>query len=130
MRNVDELRQLAEGLPSVPEDKFDLNVWGTGKLNINSRKFDCGFAGCAIGWMPKLVPSTKLRFVDPFHIPHFNVGRTQFWDYDAIAEYFGITKYEAKYLFHPDSYDEEDNNPVAVSDRIRTFLTSKGESPK
>jgi hypothetical protein len=123
MKNANELEQLAEGLLLVPAEKFNLGYWGQGQLDRRSKtKFNCDFAGCAMGWMGKLVPHTKLKFGDGY-CPFLTVEDERVSGYEAIARYFDISVNEANYLFNPLCYKREDiRNPVAVANRIKELL--------
>jgi hypothetical protein len=123
MKNANELEQLAEGLLLVPAEKFNLGYWGQGQLDRRSKtKFDCDFAGCAMGWMKKLVPRTKLKFDDGY-CPFLTEEGWKFTGFNAIARYFDISVNEADYLFNSACYKPEDiRNPVAVANRIKELL--------
>lgn len=41
------LLRLAEFLPTVKEEKFNISLWTNQK---KAPKIDCGFVGCAMGW--------------------------------------------------------------------------------
>lgn len=61
MERVEELRKLAEGLIALKPTKdkqFCMSLW---HVAIENREGEvCGFAACAIGWLPVLVPESKL----------------------------------------------------------------------
>jgi hypothetical protein len=113
-----ELTMLAEKLPLVPAEKFDMSFWGDGRLDLDTPEFTCGFAGCAIGWAPKLIPNCGIERWD--HGVRFG-GESGF---RAVALYFGIDEDQADYLFARYSYSEEtvDLTPLVVANRIMRFL--------
>jgi hypothetical protein len=118
-RQIRELRQLAEGLPNVPTGKFKMNTWGQGMLRPDREGFDCPFAGCAIGWMPKLVPGSKLRFE--------KYGRFQHPTYKGAINFRAIGLRRAAWFFNPNSYNNCPITPDEVSRRILDFLATKQE---
>jgi hypothetical protein len=123
VRHRRELKQLALGLLTVPPEKFDMNYWGKGTLNTRNKEFDCGFAGCAIGWMKKLVPRTKLQFDKLSYCPFLFVESREIRGFHAIAAYFEIDTIDARYLFGYESYKPaEICNPVVVANRILEYL--------
>jgi hypothetical protein len=107
-----ELRQLAEGLLSVPRERFTIHHW-----RLEQAEGECGFAGCAIGWASVLIPGCELQFTTFIRLPEFK-GKVGFW---AVADYFGIGIQEAIYLFHPENYSSH-VTPEIVSNRILEFL--------
>jgi hypothetical protein len=127
VKQFGELKLLAEKLPLVPEEKFRMGTWGRGFLQIDKPGFDCVFAGCAIGWAPKLIPDCGLGTVmvcsDSVirHVPTFN-GHKSYW---AISAYFGISFDEACYLFDPYEYYSSKPTTEEVSGRILELLLEK-----
>src|SRR5262249_5113845 len=116
-----ELRTLAEGLLFVPEEKFTLGLWGEGTLRPDEIGFECDYAGCAVGWAPKLIPGCglTLKELKPFGVQPVYNGKTGF---DAVEEYFGLTYGEACFLFNCTHYDSDQIGPNDVSARILAFL--------
>ena len=123
-----ELKTLAENLHLVPAEKFTMLKWGQGQLLPGLDDFGCNYAGCAVGWAPKLIPGCELKLrLDPRAsalIPYYD-------DFDgmtAVQAYFGLRFVEAEYLFHPEEYPsdartEDDDVPKeVVSARILQFL--------
>lgn len=128
MRHADQLKKLAEGLGKIPPQKFNMSSWGSGVLRPDDEGFECNFAGCAIGWMPKLVPENTLVQTDKF-------GRVKFTRpilglegrYKVIAHYFDISISEAKYLFDPYTYPTNvDTEASEVEARILEVLKNQG----
>jgi hypothetical protein len=122
MQHADEMRLLAEGLPEVPAQHFQMCLWTKGKLSINTP--ECGSAGCAMGWFPILVPQNQLMKAKDRYPNYMNTTT-----YHAIALYFEIDHNEAVRLFSHESYLKQGGmpTPVEVSNRILFFLQSKGE---
>lgn len=113
-----QLTELADGLAKVPPHKFDMKKWGKGHLDTATSDFDCQFAGCAIGWAPKLVKGWKLGFHPRYiNMPYYD-DQT---DYDAVALYLGISQGRAVHLFSPTAYNGE-VTPARVATRIHGFL--------
>lgn len=122
--NAEQRRQLAElaaGLPRVPPEKFKMNSWGQGYLDTSTETFNCGFAGCAIGWGPKLVKGWSLGLFKYSHyldtIPYHN----HMFEMEAVSRYFDIPLDDARHLFGGNSYPPE-VSPVEVADRIAVYL--------
>jgi len=117
---VRELLLLAEGLKEiqkaiddgvVDEDVFNMDdwrMWDGPELDVNKKGFDCGFAGCAIGWAPKFIPNFPFLTSD--------VGSLSI-SFADIATYFGIKYEESHELFGSDSYRDK-HSPDLVSQRI------------
>src|SRR5262245_15248953 len=90
-----ELRTLAENLHRVPDKKFMMTTWGQGILDTTTEEFTCKYAGCAIGWAPKLIPGCGLELrpsaVDGgLIVPHFEASS----HFHAVSAYFGLTSDE------------------------------------
>jgi hypothetical protein len=119
-KQFNELKMLAEKLPLVPEERFNMSQWATG-----DQETDCGFAGCAIGWAPKLIPNCGLRFgpdvLCPFCMSPYYQDET---GYNAVATYFGINYVQSLDLFYPHSY-AFGATPKDVSKRILQFLAGE-----
>ncbi len=121
MQNKDIFIELMTKLPTISE-KFDMESWrinwGKGG-NAELVDATCGFAGCAIGWMPALVPAAKERgFYFFYRESSYQIVPTykEFEYFRAVAEFFQITDHEAMWLFdaesykHPDYDTEEDDD--------------------
>ena len=98
-----------------------MSIWGRGTLKPDEPGFTCDYAGCAIGWLPKLVPNCglKLEEVSDHLQPEYDgeIG------YDAVADYFGLRFREVLFLFSLDDYEDFDLvTPQEVSARILAFL--------
>lgn len=127
-RQRQELRTLALGLPKIPQSKFDMDFWGKGKLDTEKPGFRCQYAGCAIGWAPKIIPNCGLEMVFAYStstrpyglVPRYNGSL----GIDAVMKYFGLSFEEAIYLFDrtPTKYDESPITTIQVSERILDFL--------
>lgn len=49
--------------------------------------------------------------------------------WEAVCQFFGLESAQATYLFSSDSYpDRDENNPIAVADRIEQYLKLRSES--
>lgn len=124
------LKTLALGLRQVPPHKFNMGRWGVGELDTESPKFDCNFAGCAIGWAPKLIPNCQLC-LEPNAWGVILPCYGYLTGFGAVADYFGIFNEEAFHLFDSDEYNE-DVTPAHVADRILAFLNrfaTEGSKP-
>jgi len=111
-------------------DVFYMMAWrrcGSKELNPATEGFNCGFAGCAIGWAGKFIPD--------FPFTHVKNGCGGFQlsldgelpltdDYYELGYYFGITDKEARQLFDPFTYECPNNiGPIDVVIEINKLLT-------
>jgi len=120
--NCERLLRLAECLEyEVPEERFDIGIWGHGE--------GCGFAGCAIGFGIELIPEFKqagfilvegqthlAKYLEPSYQGKSGLR--------AVASFFDIAQSEAYKLFT--NYDDIDNvvyiSPKGVAQRIKEFV--------
>lgn len=103
------LRRLAEHLlrGRLGHKKFRFDIYHENDSTLDRKKF-CGSLGCAIGELPVVWPKL-FTFSDAPHLSsHYVLGKTlvddcghPFGDVYAAEEFFGVTKYEANYLFIP-----------------------------
>ena len=119
-KQYEELKMLAEKLPTVPDDRFDMGWWGFAD--------GCWFAGCAIGWLPTLVPGCGLRLQKCDHDGRFRPVFGFKANFEAVADYFGISRDDAEYIFYADELSDDDNHievtQEMVSKRIFRFLAT------
>lgn len=120
---VNKLVQIAKLLDSVPVKEFNLGIWGKEGDVCATEENECGFAGCAIGWVAhsKMFEGFTLKEVD-----HFLLGSSLQPAYgrlrgtDAVGALLGLTGKQVVHLFMPDSYpSEERTRPSTVAKRIR-----------
>lgn len=129
----DLLKRLAKGLLKVPKEKFQMEMWGKGTLNVKSRGFKCEYAGCAIGWAPKILKDDcPIKMVPHMFDPDLLMPVAKSakvkkhsgflgCQYRRVALAFGLTVDETEYLFNPDAYSGR-VSPKEVSNRILHFL--------
>lgn len=102
---ADRLIKLADFLETVNDKHFDLDY-----IVINSedlcevkkdvtKQYDCGFAACAIGWMPAVFPR-DCKWQDSTVL-----GRSGSEDFVFAAEFFEINEHQASFLFDPYYYN-------------------------
>ncbi len=143
IRRLKQLYKLGEKLPSVKEQAFKMDTWGIKpgakkvKHGPDNPKMDCGFAACALGWCPVLVPESRRSGLKAHAIRR--ADRTAFvimykerTGEHAAADYFGIDLEESKELFtpwysHQYCHLGEGFNPSAavVGERIRIMAAAK-----
>lgn len=94
-------------------EPFDLGYWYMPRET-------CGYARCAVGDYC-LKAGSELMLSLPHSAPLLPNG---LWSWDAVCEHFGLTEYEAYYLFDVDSHHE---NPTRaeVADRIEAFVETR-----
>lgn len=145
MKNVEELVALCKGLPSIPDEHFDMRVWR--RLEPDQKLGDCGTAACAIGWLPLIYPNTGLGFARsdfrseqcywpcPVGVVYQSVASKN--PYQIVADYFDITLGDAEHLFDSTEYrleydheDEDEDIPpvtaIEVAERLKEYLKGKG----
>lgn len=148
-------RWQAQGL--IREEAFDLTVWcyqesDAGLVTHSQFKKltlddidECGFAGCAVGWLPYIMPDDFIwAQSDPALPDSLDVLRrggttTRSFMHDEIAEWFGVTVQEARSIVYDSYYnfgyvDDGDGmwvkkgvRPEQVADRIDEILTQYNE---
>lgn len=65
VERLSQLKELGQKLPSVPDHAFNMDVFISGKFKKpkSLTKINCGFAACAIGWMPTLVKRCEIKMI-------------------------------------------------------------------
>jgi len=142
--------------------KTSFNAKGTGgKLSIETdfemdhfaqvgfKEKKCGTSACALGWATTVFPK-HLRIVEvtdddyDSEVDDLNLCstvrvqniKTKAMDFDAGEEFFGLTVYQAEYLFEPNWYDEGDRDdnddilPTTVAKRIDILLETPDFDPQ
>ena len=145
------LLKLAAFLRTVPRKHFNLDVIANnsndiddGKTNCQiikrmkeigktNKKYDCGAAACAIGWMPAAFPrqckwsSNKDTWYSEINVVLRSSNKK---DFAAAKEFFDICEKQADYLFQPDFYPNSRYNsisPKTVAKRIEKFVKTNGQ---
>lgn len=101
---TDRLALLAYYLPSIPKDQFSLVSW----------------QHCAIGWATKIPEFVVEGFkmtekIMPAYKKQSN--------WTAVEKFFGLTKFEAEYLFSMFKYNHPYiTAPIFVAQRINKFI--------
>jgi hypothetical protein len=88
------------------------------RLNTAKKKKECGFAACAVGWLPSFFPkqfSTNNLF-----------GTKSGVD---LTDFFGITGYEFDQIAYPANYEMHESKitPKDVAKRIKEVIEGKRE---
>ncbi len=133
--HFDNLLAVASTLDKVPKTSFDFTTIFGRSEKRPSDSFDCGTAGCAIGWTPLALPHIAKWYQ---HTRNSNwevfINGTNVKGAASIAGCgaFGLSINEAKGLFYPtyqDFIDEPclgvDASPSEVADLIRRFVARK-----
>lgn len=130
----EKLLILAEFLPSVSEDHFDMDVFYSYKnLGLSDFKSlpdlgSCGTVGCAAGWAAT-IPSFQEQGLTMslnknivFKTPE---GDFLLHGFDAVKAFFGISEELALFLFTPEAYvdDDDDDNETVTKDMVIERLT-------
>jgi hypothetical protein len=113
-----------ESIP--PQTPFNLMHWQTRRgLKFNG-SFDCGFAGCAIGWMAhaKIFPRFEITGTGT---PQYENKEGTLWGWDAVTELFDIQKPDAKWLFGIEAYEPANRSPAMVAERMRVLANTEDE---
>jgi hypothetical protein len=137
VQRLKALLKLGQRLQEIPQEHFNMNEW----VDDDAQ---CGFAACALGWAPILVPESKLKIRRDGHIldviypnkaepdyPHENLS--------AAEAAFGLTGEEADKLFMPDEYGHDVEYRKIPSSRVSARIIAmankkltalRGKGPK
>jgi hypothetical protein len=133
---TDLLLKLADFLERIPPDRFYMEEWETDSAERNfDGTFDCGFAGCALGWAAHANLIYGLHMEDSsvhFH-KWSDVWPEEFSIYEGFAaamEAFEIDSTLARHLFDPRQYPQSYSKggksirikPSDVAERIRIVV--------
>lgn len=124
----ERLRNWAERLEALKPTKtaqFDMNDWFYTLFEENyttteSEPKSCGFAACAVGWLPYMFPKAfgsiaKERWPVP--------------ESEQVMTYFGLSAREFAEIAYPDTYSSYPKiTPKHVAQKIRGIL--KGQIPE
>lgn len=115
--NTERLIELHRMLSEVPEEYFDMGIFGTRDF----QNLECGSAACALGWAAVHPPFVEqgLRYID--EVPVYG----DFRNYYAGGVFFGLTRQQCMDLFNPSRYDVEDEETIKPTDvmaRIRDLI--------
>jgi hypothetical protein len=116
----DRLERVAAYLARKMESSsFDMGFWSSREQRI--RQGQCGFAGCAMGWVAhrKMFRGFKLGMVGGIGPIPLYYGAE---NYQAVAKLFGITGDDAHALF---GVYGDDPTPKGVAKHIRAFIRRK-----
>lgn len=123
--NKKRLLKLADFLENeVPTEQFDMHNWWEEDWWEEEGEEVCRTAGCALGWATK-IPSFKraglhLDKYGDYFVPKF--GEQE--DFDAGADFFGLTEGQAMHLFESSTYASYRPRPKTVAKRIRKLVES------
>jgi len=120
--NYERLEKTAALLDKIPPQAFDMDVWqSTPVADPFDGTFECGFAGCAVGWVihAGLIPG--LTFSEN-GVPRYRAPAGVAYDgWEAIEHAYGIGHGQAHDLFSNDGYHGR-VHPGDVADRITTLV--------
>lgn len=114
---ADHLEKIAARPPKRRE--FSLVGWFSRRYKREKNKdIVCGYCCCAIGEATFIPAFKKLGLYMDGSSPAFK----EYWQWDAVKAFFGLTYDEANYLFSYMSYAAAaKTTPAQVSTRIRDF---------
>lgn len=136
--NLREFVTTKDGCSSLPANQ---------KVNLNKPKLDpkneCGYAACAIGWMPAIFPKS-FKWFKIFYTANDLLVRRTYIDnnhYDGCDTwtdaklFLGLSgepcrRNQLTYLFSDSSYHPSRRGPKSVAARIRQFVNKDGFVPK
>lgn len=124
--NIQGLKAIEKLLLKVPPEVFSIREWVTEETEEDfNGKFDCGFAGCAIGWAAhaKVVKGLTLKnSCEPLYIDKHG----DYYSHNvAVKLALGLNNSQLYYLFMPSAYEDEPF-PIDVAERIHKFIESNG----
>jgi hypothetical protein len=105
------LSRLAKFLTMAPPENFDMERWRSDAIGhaCTIPEFqDAGLHLFLTPYLPNLVP---------------RYGRVCGWD--AVSQFFSLSRDEAYQLFAAPYYEENQRTPLGVSARIHTFVASQ-----
>lgn len=119
--NIERLQHLIQILENVPAEKFDLSKW------------KCGTTACAIGWACS-DPSFNEQGLRMTHFSHLGehtlycpilrFGNRKEEGWDAVTQFFDITREQADYLFANWTYQPSQGTTENVILRIKGLLNA------
>lgn len=111
------LLRASEVLESIPskEGHFRMESWGA--------DLECGFTGCAVGWLAHLgtFPGLKLCSLPP---GRYFLEYKSLRGFRAVGALFGVSSSEAKLLFDSYSYPAK-VTPKQVAKTLREFVEDR-----
>ena len=120
--NKIRLAKLADFLETVPEDKFNMDVWAY--LGNKTSLGDCGTAGCALGWATKIFPELTINF--SFSNPYPDLYFEGFRNYSALELFFDLDFELSRDLFSALRYPDPANiSPQEVANKIRQAVEAQ-----
>ena len=126
---IQRLLFLAEFLKTVPEEKFDLEVWRFSKVSHEATdellNTNCGTAACAVGWacaIPEF-QNLGLQYLDSR--PQLFDGEDCWEDWDAVEEFFELDRGNALYLFYHTAYPMYGVTVENVISRIHEYCSTQ-----
>lgn len=114
-----------EVLAKIPPDRFNIQVFV-------STENECGTVACAMGWAAMYPPFVELGFrvarLEKFSTIELwdNEVKWRRYGFEAVQVFFGLEPYEAAWLFHGKTYNENEEVELSeVQERVREFLEGK-----
>jgi hypothetical protein len=114
MLNEKLLRRVQRQILAYPR-MFHMWAWLV-KLGRKTKTQPCGTVGCIAGWTVEL--ASRKAYLEAakasgLHTSMINVKKRTKWVEDIAAHLLGLTRYEAKKLFFPESWPAEQYCMVA-----------------
>jgi len=119
--NYDRLEKTADLLDKVPEQAFEMDVWRACSVEFPfDGTFECGFAGCAVGWVIHTGLFPEFTF-NVNGVPRYQEGHEVRENWPAVQKLYGLSSAQAGSIFSGDEYDVSADHvsPRMVADRIR-----------
>lgn len=124
--NVLRLRDVIKRLKKVPPTEFDLRRFFTHK-EVNGKR--CRTAACVIGWCCDWYPNEFTKVYEYRNSLYYGVKHNGEYNFDAAAEWFGITYAQAVDLFDVTYYGTATPTIQDVVQAMEHFIET-GETPK
>ena len=127
---IQRLLMLADFLETVPEKKFDINVWRRDKnswdISDGNLITECGTVACAVGWACALPEFQKMGlWYDLYPIYQIPGTEMKYEAWDAIQQFFDLDLGQSLYLFHSSAYGKVYGTRENVVSRIREYCVGK-----
>lgn len=113
------MRLLIETLEAVPEVAFNMRDW--------AKETECGTVACAVGWYAFKHPEEGLclfRWYSSMGIWGLAQGN------GCLPTHFGITDYEADYLFFADQYSSPITKSIVLGRILKFYEEHKIDDPR
>lgn len=141
VERLSQLKELGQKLPSVPDHAFNMDVFISGKLKKpkSLTEINCGFAACAIGWMPTLVKRCEIKMIAAQSMGHGRAKRIVCYNpklvgiddsWLAVRHYFGFDAFDDTYALNRVKESDFIENASDIESYLFMARGGKGDLPE